>query len=50
MSDKHASEKTPKVNYDEIAGRELDEASNALFDGSETTFQRRAQALRENTR
>lgn len=32
MSDKHTSEKTPKVNYDEIANREMDDASNALFD------------------
>lgn len=32
MSDKHASEKTPKANYDQIAERELDDASNALFD------------------
>lgn len=32
MSDKHASEKTSKANYDEIAERELGDASNALFD------------------
>ncbi len=32
MSEKHASEKTPTVNLDEIATREANSASDALFD------------------
>ena len=32
MSEKHVSEKAPKLSLDDLANREMDSASNALFD------------------